>query len=326
VKAIVVENHGDPEVLRLQDRQDPSPGPGEILVEVAAAGVNYMDVGMRKGFYGNGPGNSARVPHVPGVEGAGTVTALGPEVTEFAVGDRVAWYFAWNSYAEQVVLPAASAVLIPPGIAEETAASVMMQGLTAHNLATATYAVQPGDIALVHAAAGGLGLLLTQIIKLRGGRVIGKVSTAAKAEIARAAGADEVVVSAGGDFADEVLRLTGGEGVAVAYDGTGADTFHGSLDSLRHHGVLAYYGQTIKALPPIDLLQLPNSVLVSYPVVQHHVTTREALLAHTGDLFGWVADGRLTPRIGERYPLADAARAHGDLEARRSTGKLLLLP
>jgi NADPH2:quinone reductase len=326
VKAIVVEAYGGPEVLSLHDQPDPSPGPGEILVQVAAAGVNYMDVGMRKGFYGDGPGNSARIPHIPGVEGAGTVTALGPDVTDFAVGDRVAWYFVWNSYAEQVVMPAVSAVVIPADIPGETAASVMMQGLTAHNLATATYAVQPGDTALVHAAAGGLGLLLTQIVKLRGGRVIGKVSTAAKAEIARAAGADEVIVSPGGDFADEVLRLTDGEGVAVAYDGTGADTFRGSLDSLRYHGVLAYYGQTIKALPPIELLNLPKNVLVSYPVVQHHVTTREALLAHTGDLFGWVAEGRLTPKIGERYPLVDAARAHADLEARRSTGKLLLLP
>ena len=320
MKAIVVDHPGGPEVLSLRDVEPGEPGPHDLAVTITAAGVNYMDVGMRTGQYG------PPLPHVPGVEGAGTVTAIGSAVTDFAVGDHVAWYFAWGSYAERIVLPASAAVPIPPGIDDETAASVMMQGLTAHHLATATYAVRPGDTALVHSAAGGVGLLLTRIVKARGGHVIARVSTEDKADIARAAGADHVVVSTGGGFADEVRKITGGEGVTVAYDGAGATTFADSLASLGYHGVLAYYGQTIAAQPPVDLTTLPRSVLVTYPVVQDHVRTREDLLAHTGDLFGWLLDGTLAHRIGGRYPLADAARAHADLESRRTTGKLLLLP
>jgi NADPH:quinone reductase len=225
-----------------------------------------------------------------------------------------------------LIAPAASLVALPDEIDFETAAGLMMQGLTASHFVTETYAIKPGDIALVHSAAGGVGLMLTQLIKHLGGTVIGRVSSQDKIEIARAAGADEVIVAADGEFSDQVLRLTAGEGVHVAYDGAGADTFYGSLASLRRHGVLAYYGQTIKRLPPIDLLDLPKSVLVTYPTVMDYVPTRTALLSRSEQLFRWVHDGTLKVRIGRRYPLAQAAQAHSDIESRRTTGKLLLLP
>ena len=219
-----------------------------------------------------------------------------------------------------------SLVPIPDDIDDATAAAIMMQGLTASHFATETYAIKPGDIALIHSAAGGLGLVLTQIVKIRGGNVIGRVSTKEKAEVARKAGADHVIVESGGSFAKEVMRVTAGEGVHVVYDGAGADTFYDSLASLRYHGVLAYYGQTIKRLPPIDLLDLPKSVLVTYPSVMHHVRTHRALLARTAQLFHWIRNGQLKIHIGGRYPLADAAKAHTDLEARKTIGKLLLVP
>ena len=322
MKAIVIEAHGGPEQLRLQDRPSPRPGPGEVLVDIAAAGVNYMDVGTRVGFLSR----VVALPLTPGVEGAGRIAAVGDGVTDLHVGDRVAWYYAWGSYATQVVAPAAAMVPLPDDIDFETAAALMMQGLTASHFVSETYAVKPGDTALVHAAAGGVGLMLTQMIKRLGGRVIGVVSSADKVGIAQAAGADQVIVSTPGEFAAEVLRLTGGEGVHVVYDGAGADTFWGSIAALRHHGVLAYYGLLIKHLPPIDITHLPKSVLVSYPVVLDHVRTREALLARSNRLFDWVRDGSLKLRIGGRYPLADAVGAHRDLESRRTTGKLLLLP
>jgi NADPH2:quinone reductase len=201
----------------------------------------------------------------PGVEGAGRTAAVGEGVTGLKVGDRVAWFYVWGSYAEQIVAPAEAMVPLPDDIDLETGASLMMQGLTASHFVFETYAIKPGDTALVHSAAGGVGLLLTQMIRILGGNLIGRVSSRDKAEIAKSAGADEVIVSGTGEFADEVLRLTGGEGVHVAYDGAGADTFHGSLASLRYHGVLAYYGLLIKHLPPIDLLDLPRSVLVPIP-------------------------------------------------------------
>jgi NADPH2:quinone reductase len=224
-----------------------------------------------------------------------------------------------------LIAPAEKLVPIPDDIDDQTAAAMMMQGLTASHFVTETFSIKPGDIALVHSAAGGLGLILTQLIKILGGKVIGRVSTEEKAEIARNAGADHVIVESGGSFAKEVLRLTNNEGVHVVYDGAGADTFQDSLASLRYHGVLAYYGQTIKRLPPIDLLDLPKSVLVTYPSVVDHARTHEALLARAGQLFDWVRKGQLTIHISHHYPLADAAQAHADLEARKTTGKLLLL-
>ncbi len=321
MKAIVLRKLGGPDELRLEEVRTPEPGPGEVLVDVTAAGVNFMDVGTRTGLNSIAP-----LPMTPGVEGAGRVAALGPDVRGLSVGDRVAWFFVVGSYAERVIARADALVRLPDAISDEIGASVMMQGLTALNLTRGTYKIQPGDIALVHAAAGGVGLMLTQLVKILGGRVIGRVSSEEKAAIARAAGADHVVVAADGDFSEQVLALTDGEGVHVAYDGTGADSFYGSLASLRYHGVLAYYGHTIKRLPPIELLDLPRSVLVTYPVVHHLVRTHEALVARSSELFGWLKEGRLEPRIGGRYALADARRAHEDIQSRRTMGKLLLLP
>jgi NADPH2:quinone reductase len=321
MNAIVINATGGPEQLKFQERTVRTPGPGEALVDVAAAGVNFMDVGVRIGMYLRGP-----LPTVLGVEGAGRVAAVGSGVTDLQLGQRVAWFYVPGSYAQQLIAPAASLVALPDEIDFETAAGLMMQGLTASHFVTETYAIKPGDIALVHSAAGGVGLMLTQLIKHLGGTVIGRVSSQDKVEIAKAAGAHEVIVAANGEFSDQVLRLTAGEGVHVAYDGAGADTFYGSLASLRRHGVLAYYGQTIKRLPPIDLLDLPKSVLVTYPTVMDHVPTRTALLSRSEQLFRWVQDGTLKVRIGHRYPLAQAAQAHSDIESRRTTGKLLLLP
>ncbi len=322
VKAIVIEAHGGPEQLKLKEVHLPAPGPGQALVEVAAIGVNFMDVGTREGYR---RGNT-RLPLTIGVEGAGRIAALGTGVTGLEVGDRVGWYFVWGSYAGRIIAPAESLVPLPDDIDFETAASLMMQGLTASHFVFDSYAVRPGDAALVHAAAGGVGLLLTQMIKLLGGTVIGRVSSPDKVEIARTAGADEVIVSGIGDFAKEVLRLTGGEGVHVVYDGAGAETFRDSLASLRHHGVLVCYGPLMKPLPPIDIFDLPKSVLVTYPMVMHHVRTHEALVQRSNQLFEWVREGKLKIRIGSRYPLAEAARAHQDIQSRRTTGKLLLVP
>ncbi|MFE2910548.1 quinone oxidoreductase family protein [Kitasatospora indigofera] len=318
--AIRIEKHGGPEVMQWTELPDPVPGPGEVLVRLRAAGVNYMDVGARAV---GGPGWAA--PAVLGVEGMGHVTSLGEGVRGLAVGDRVAWFYHPGSYAELLAVPAEALVKVPDGIDDETAAAVMMQGLTASHLSTETYPIGPGDTALVHAAAGGVGRLLTQLVKARGGRVIGLVSRAEKAAVAEEAGADHVLVHSGGGFEGRIRELTGGQGVDVVYDGGGSGTFHSSQAALRPHGVHAYYGPFM-GVPTLRPTDLPNSILLTYPVVHHHVATREALLRRTGELFALVLDGRLTPRVTGRHPLADAARAHADLESRRTTGKLLLLP
>jgi NADPH:quinone reductase len=318
---IVMNDYGGPEVLQWSERLARLPEAGQVLVDIVAAGVNFMDVGVRKGQYRPSP-----PPLVPGVEGMGRVAALGAGVTEFKVGDRVAWFYVQGSYAQQLIAQASSLVPVPDAIPDQIAAALMMQGLTAHHFVTETYAIKPGDTAFVHSAAGGVGLLLTQMVKLLGGKVIGRVSSQDKVAIVKAAGADHVIIAADGHFAEQVTELTGGRGVEVVYDGVGADTFYESLASLRHHGVMAYYGQTIKALPPIDLFTLPKSVLVTYPTVGDHVLSREALLAHSAELFKWVEEGKLHVHIGHTYPLSDAAQAHSDIESRRTTGKLLLLP
>jgi NADPH2:quinone reductase len=320
MKAIRVAAHGGPENLKLQELPSPEPGPGQALVQIAAAGVNFMDVGVRWMYWLDMP-----LPFTIGVEGAGQIVALGSGVKNVSVGDRIAWFYVPGSYAEEVVAPVDALVPIPDVIDDETAAAMMMQGLTASHFAFETYSIRPGDIALVHSAAGGVGLILTQIVKILGGKVIGRVSTESKAEIALAAGANHVIVERGGVFAEKVMRLTDGKGVQVVYDGAGGDTFHDSLASLSPHGVLAYYGQIIKRLPPIDLLDLPNSVHVTYPQVHDHVRIRDALLRRSQQLFDWVESGQLKINIGHRYPLADTAQAHTDLSARRTTGKLLLL-
>ncbi|MEU8962019.1 quinone oxidoreductase [Streptomyces sp. NPDC048491] len=318
--AIRIEKHGGPEVMRWIEMPEPSPGSGEALVRVRAAGVNYMDVGARAE---GGPGWAA--PAVLGVEGMGYVTAVGEGVSDLAVGDRVAWFYQPGSYAELLAAPAHSLVKVPDGIDDETAAAVMMQGLTASHLSTETYPIGPGDTALIHAAAGGVGQLLTQMVKARGGSVIGLVSREEKAPAAREAGAEHVLVHTGGGFEDRIRELTGGRGVDVVYDGGGADTFRSSQLALRPHGVHASYGPFM-GVPTLRPTDLPNSILLTYPVVHHHVATRQALVRRTSEVFALVLDGRLTPRIERRYPLADAARVHADLESRRTTGKLLLLP
>lgn len=322
MKAILLSQHGGSDQLQWRDVPDPQPRAGQVLVRAKAIGVNFMDTGVRRGLLWR----EQPLPLIPGVEGAGEVIALGESVAAFKPGDRVAWVYAPGSYAEQVIVPANALVPIPAAIPDDIAASLMMQGVTAHHFATRFHAVKPGDIALVHAAAGGVGSLLTQMIKLRGGTVIARVSSAAKEEAARAAGADEVIVSADGKFAHEVMRLTRNIGVNIVYDGSGSETFEDSMASLGLHGVFAYYGPVLGSPPPINIAALPRSILIGFPKFSDHIDSRDRLLACVSELFDWVAAGRLIVAIGQRYPLKDAGRAHQDLESRRSTGKLLLLP
>jgi NADPH:quinone reductase len=318
--AIAISDHGSPEVMSWTELPDPVLGPGEALVRLRVAGVNFMDTGVRRMPL---PGWS--IPTVLGVEGIGEVTALSKGVGDLAVGDRVAWYYHQGSYADRLAVPADSLVRVPDQIDDETAAAVMMQGLTANHFTTETYAIRPGDTAVVLAAAGGVGLLLTQMIKARGGTVIGIVSRGEKAAIANDAGADHVLVGPGGGFEDRVKELTHGRGADVVYDGGGPATFRSSQRALRRHGVHAYYGVLLGDLT-LTPIELPNSILLSYPAVADHVPTREALVRRTAEVFEFVLSGRVTPRIGGRYALAEAAQAHQDIESRRTSGKLLLLP
>jgi NADPH2:quinone reductase len=322
MRAIQVTNQGGPEVLEVVDVDPPRPGPGHVLVDVAAAGVNFIDTYQRSGVY------KVPVPLVLGLEGAGTVAAVGEGVTEPKVGDRVAWLQAPGSYAEQAVVDAAKTIPVPDGVSDEAAAAIPLQGVTAQYLCCTTYPVQPGDDVLVHAAAGGVGLLLTQMVKLCGGRVIATVSTDEKAALARGAGADEVIRYDEVEFAPEVRRLTGGRGVAAVYDGVGRATFDGSLASLRPRGMLVLFGGSSGQVPPFDIQRLNagGSLFLTRPSLGHYTTSREELLARSEQVLGWVAAGKLDVRIGGRYPLGDARRAHEDLEGRRTTGKLLLLP
>lgn len=322
MKTIAMTAVGGSEVIEMLEFPEPVPGPGEVLVEIAAAGVNFMDIGVRNGM----AWHEMPLPRALGVEGAGRVLALGEGVTDLAVGQRVAWVYAPGSYAERLAIPAASLVPIPDDIDDRTAASLMMQGLTASHFATDFYPVQPGDVALVHAAAGGLGQLLTQIVKLRGGTVIGRVSSEAKVAAARAAGADHVIVDAEGDFAAEVLRLTGGEGVHVVYDGSGPATFEGSLASLRRAGTFCWFGPVLGGPGRIDIMSLPRSIKLGYAVFFDHIHTPELLRARTARLFDWVREGKLRVAPATGYALADAAEAHAAMESRATTGKLLLIP
>jgi NADPH:quinone reductase len=321
VRAVLVPSYGPADVLQVTDVDRPSPGPGQVLVRVAVAGVNYMDVYQRSGAV------PLPTPFVAGVEGVGTVVGVGEGVGDLTTGQRVGWLRGGQgSYAEYVLVDAAMAVPVPQAVPDEVAAAVLMQGVTAQYLATDTYPVQPGDTVLVHSAAGGVGQLLTQVVKLRGGRVIGTVSTEQKAEVARAAGADAVLRYE--EVPDGVQKLTGGAGVAAVYDGVGGATFDAGLASLRPRGVLVVYGTSSGPTPALEIPRLNSggSLYVTRPTVVHYTATREELRARTDEVFGWVASGQLHVSIGGRYPLADAARAHEDLEARRTTGKLLLLP
>jgi NADPH:quinone reductase len=311
MRAVRISEHGGPDVLELVDVGAPEPRPGQLLVDVAAVGVNYRDVYEREGSYGGD------LPAIVGVEGAGSVAAT---------GERVAWVSAPGSYAEQVAVDAERAVPIPEGISDEVAAASLLQGITAHYLSTSTHDVQPGDNVLVHAAAGGVGGLLTQIATIRGARVIATTSSEEKAQLAHEAGAAEVIGYEG--FADRVRELTDGSGVDVVYDGVGASTFDESLAALRPRGDLVLYGAASGRVPPFDPMRLEEggSLYLTRPSIRHHTATRDELLARAGEVFGWIAESELQIRIGGRYPLEDARRAHEDLEARRTSGKLLLLP
>lgn len=322
MKAVVMNATGGREVLAHVERPDPVAGPGQALVEIAFAGVNFMDIGVRQG----GAWTDMPNPKILGVEGAGRVLAVGEGVEGVVPGQRVAGAYAPGSYAERIAIPAASLVPVPDAIDDRTAASVMMQGLTANHFETDFYPVQPDDIAFVHAAAGGLGLLLTQIVKLRGGHVIGRVSSGEKMAVAKEAGADHVIVDADGRFAEEAIRLTNGAGVHVIYDGSGPKTFQGSLDVLRRSGVFCWYGPVLGGPGPLDIMSLPKSIKIGYATFFDHIHTPELLRARSGQLFDWVTAGKLRVWIGGEYSLVDAARAHAGMESRKTTGKLLLVP
>jgi NADPH:quinone reductase len=325
MRAIVVNQTGGAEALEATEVEAPEPGPGQLLVAVGAAGVNFIDVYHRTGLY------PLPIPFTPGTEGAGRVLAVGEGVHEFAVGDTVAWTDQLGSYAEQVVVNADRTVPVPEGVSVEVAAASMLQGKTAQYLARSTYPIAPGETALIHAAAGGTGLLLTQFVKALGGKVIATVSTEEKEKLAREAGADEVIRYRGlssEELAGEVRRLNGGEGVHVVYDGVGADTFEASLASLRPRGMLVSFGNASGPVPPFPPLRLAGagSLYITRPTSVHYIATREELLARTRDVFDRILDGSLKVLISATYPLADAARAHQDLEGRRTTGKVLLVP
>jgi NADPH:quinone reductase len=322
VRAIVVSELGGPEVMVVAERCDPVAKPGELVVKVAAAGVNFMDIYQRGGVgvY------VTQTPYVPGGEGAGTVLAVGSGVTDFAVGDHVAWSAVPGSYAEQVALPADRAVPVPRGIDLRIAAAVMLQGMTAHYLCHSTYPVKEGDITVVHAAAGGVGLLLTQMIKQRGGVVVATTSSTAKGVLAQQAGADYVTTY--DEFVDMVDRITEDRGADVVYDSVGKTTFDNSLAALRPRGTMVLYGGSSGQVPPFDpqRLNTGGSLYLTRPTLGNYIADRAELLWRAGDLFEWIAKGQLDVRIGSEYPLADAPRAHEDLTARRTTGKLLLIP
>jgi NADPH:quinone reductase len=310
MRAVEIRRHGGPEVLEVVEVPPPEPGPGQLLIDVAAAGVNYRDLYEREGSYGG------ELPAIIGVEGAGTVMGS---------GERVAWISAPGSYAEQVVVDPDKAVPVPGGVSDEVAAA-LLQGITAQYLTTATHEVREGENVLVHAAAGGLGLLLTQLVAMRGGRVIGTTSNEEKAELAREAGAGEVIGYEG--FAERVRELTDGRGADVVYDGVGAATFDDSLASLRPRGTMVLAGAASGRVPPFDPMRLENggSLYLTRPSIRHYTATRDELLARAADVFGWIAEGRVDVRIGGRYPLEAARRAHEDLAGRRTTGKIVLIP
>ncbi|WP_062076367.1 quinone oxidoreductase family protein [Demequina globuliformis] len=325
--AIIASAHGSPEVLTLREVPDPTPAAGQVTVAVTAAGVNFIDTYQRSGVY------PVPTPFTPGLEGAGTVTAVGPEVTGFAVGDRVAWCAGAGSYAEQVVIGAEDCFHVPAGIALPTAAALMLQGLTAHYLSASTFPLQSGHVALVHAGAGGVGLLLTQLAVARGARVITTVSSDDKEHLSREAGASDVVrydkmTDLSRELPSAIRELTGGTGVDVVYDGVGASTFDGSLASLAPRGTLVLFGGASGQVPAFDLQRLnaAGSLWVTRPSLGHYLASQEERAWRAGELFSAVAAGELNVRIGVTYSLAEAAAAHAALEARTTMGKVLLLP
>ncbi|SOC51501.1 quinone oxidoreductase family protein [Ornithinimicrobium cerasi] len=323
MRAVIVEETGGPEVLTLVERELPEPGEGQVRVELAAGGVNFIDVYQREGRY------PVERPFVAGSEGAGTVAEVGSSVDGLQVGDRVAWAMVpGTGYAEQAVVPADRLVPVPDGVELDVAAAVMLQGMTAHYLVSSTFEAREGQTAVVTAAAGGVGLLLCQMLRDKGVRVIGTVGSAAKAELARENGATDVVLYREVDLASEVSRLTDGQGAHVVYDGVGKDTFDAGLAVLRPRGTMVLFGAASGAVPPFDpqRLNAAGSLFLTRPSLAHYVQDREELLWRAQDVLGAVADGRLHVRIGGRYPLAEARRAHEDLEGGGTTGKLLVVP
>jgi NADPH:quinone reductase len=322
MKAIQIQSTGGPEVLQLADLPIPEPGPGQVLVRIEATGVNFIEVYFRKGVY------KPSFPMTLGSEGAGTVEELGPGVTGFADGDAVASVSFMGSYAEYALVPAAQLIKIPKGLTLECAAATMLQGMTAHYLSHSTYPIKAGDTALVHAGAGGVGLLLTQMAVQLGARVITTVSTQAKAELSREAGASDVILYTEQNFETEVKRLTGGKGVDVVYDSVGKTTFDQSLNCLHPRGLLALFGASSGPVPPFDpiLLNGKGSLFLTRPTLWHYIATRAELEWRSGDVLGWAASGQLKLRTEHTYPLADAAQAQSDLEERKTTGKILLVP
>jgi NADPH2:quinone reductase len=329
VKAIRVHELGGPEVLRHEEVAAPEPGPREALVKIAAAGVNYLDVYYRSGFHWGGHYARA-LPYTPGAEASGTVVAVGAEVSEAAVGDRVAYAISngQGSYAEFAAVASWHLMPLPAAIDFNDAAAVMQQGMTAHYLADSTFALAPGHTALVHAAAGGTGLLLVQVAKIHGARVIATVSTAEKAALAKAAGADEVILYTEQDFAAEVRRLTSGRGVDVVYDSVGKTTYEKSLECLAPRGMLVIFGQSSGPVPPFDtaVLNAKGSLFLARPSLTHHVASHADVLRRAGELFRWIETGRLKVHIGGTFPLEHASDAHRLLASRATTGKLLLIP
>ena len=322
MKAIRVHQSGGPEALAYEEVPDPVLKPGEALVTVEAAGVNFIDTYQRSGAY------KIPMPGGLGQEGAGTVAALAPGVTDLKVGDRVAWTGVLGSYAEKIAVPAARLVKLPPGVTAKQGAAIMLQGMTAHYLASTTYPLKPTDTCLVHAGAGGVGLLLTQIAKMRGARVLTTVSNDGKAKLSREAGADHVVLYTKQDFEEAVIEVTGGKKLQVVYDSVGKTTFDKSLNCLAPRGMAVLFGQSSGAVPPFDaqVLSQKGSLFLTRPTLVNYIATREELEQRSADLFGWIAAGRLRLRPEFEFPLKDAAEAHRALEGRKTTGKVLLLP
>jgi NADPH:quinone reductase len=322
MKAIRVHAPGGPEALRYEDVPRPTPGPSQVLVKIEAAGVNFIDVYQRTGHY------KVPLPFTLGQEAAGSVAAVGPGVAEPKVGDRVAYTTILGAYAEYALVPADRVVVLPDGVSTKQGAAAMLQGLTAHYLATSTYPLKPGDACLVHAAAGGAGLLLCQVAKLRGARVLGTVSTREKAAVARAVGVDDVILYTEQDFEVEVKRLTNGAGLQVVYDSVGKTTFEKGLSCLAPRGMMVLFGQSSGPVGLFDpqVLNQKGSLFLTRPTIVHYIATRAELVARAREVLGWVESGKLKLRIERELPLAQAAEAHRLLEARQTVGKVLLIP
>ena len=323
MKAVRIHSYGGPEVLKYEDAQAPKPAKGEAVVKIAAIGLNFIDIYFRTGLY-----KPPQLPFIPGSEAAGTVTEVGEGVTEVQAGDRVAYAMALGAYAEFAVVPAWRLVKLPDHMDFKAGAAIMLQGMTAHYLTHDTYPLKRGDRAVVHAGAGGVGLLLIQVAKRLGATVYATVGNEAKAQLAREGGADETIIYSSQDFESEVKRLSNGRGVDVVYDSVGVSTFEKSLNCLRPRGYMVLYGQSSGPVPPVDpsVLFSKGSLFLTRPSLTHYAMTRDETVARTSALFDWVHKGELKLRIGEVFPLQEAAKAHNALVGRATTGKVLLIP